>query len=365
MAFLTKGEFFKGYAQAIVLDVYTDKVEAMAVKKGTGEAVAAQSAMERQEGPGEVSPERIVLNSAKALQSLPAEARRGVKDLVVALGGGIGRLSFLQVKGIRENPAKKIAREEVDAVISRWYGKEADAQRFVFRNLPHRFSVDGFVVPDPVGLNGKEVVTDIANAACDQRIIRSLEEFAGSAGMRMRGGIDMRAAVAEWKPIGAGADSAMIVCVFESESNVMFARQGAIRGVGTLHGGYGIIATELARAFGVGKEEAMRVLEGFRAGTLDPEAAEAVRGVVAGAARKLGEGIRTMLATADPSSLLPGNIWVVASDDVPEVSALLKEKAWLVGLPLERNARVHAASEEFPSQRATIFDLAVLNYLSL
>ncbi|MBI1755230.1 hypothetical protein HY250_00140 [Candidatus Azambacteria bacterium] len=381
MSFLVKGDFFKDYSRAVVFVVYTDNIVAMVVKKEGDRVVVVERGSEKQESEvseGDFAAEKIILNCEKALQALSKESKSGAKDFIVALSGGTGMFSFAQAKGIRQDKEKKITKEEVEAVTSKWYGKENEASASEFRNIPQRFWVDGFAVPDAVGLNGKEVTADIVSIACGKSLVRAFDEFASALGMRCAGMTDVRCALAEWKTVFTGNDSAILAAIFENETDIIVVRAKKIAGIGVVRAGYGILIEELARAHAVGKEEARSMLDAFRGGALNAWIAEKIKETIVAAARNIAQGVVTAISQIDKTNLLPGNVWVVASEYAPEAYDALRDETWLAGLPLERNprtqraeqssydgnVRVRIVADDKRERRETVFDDCILEYLS-
>lgn len=370
MAFLIKGEFFKEYSRAIVLCVYTDMVTALAVACEHGVARVLDSAIEPQEGvcgAGADSAEKILFNCEKALQALAPSARAGMQDYIIVLGAGIGQFSCVHTQWTRDDKEKKITAQEITAHTEKWQGKEEDAAAFSFRAIPQRFWVDGFAVSDTVGLNGKEITADSAVIACDNALTRGFEELAKSSGMRIRGMTDIRCAALSWKPIFAENEHALIVMLFETETDVLLIRAGACAGIGVYAHGYGILHEEIARACAVGKEEARGLLRAFRAGALSAAPIASVKEIIGSAQEEAVKGVGAVTAGMDPSNILPGNVWIMASAESPEIEEALSAAAWLSGVPLERGAKVRNAAKEGIGKGGgrPVFESALLDYLSL
>lgn len=360
MEFLNREEFFKGYERAIVLCVYTDRVVALVVRKQNRQALVEARATEPQEGYGEggtPAQEKIELNCEKALAALPEKIKNGIRDVILFLGGGVGTFYFVQAKGIRNISEKNIAAEEIGALTSKWYGKETKPMP-VFHNAPQRFWVNGFSVPNAVGLSGKEIIVDMAVSACDASLEAGIHAFASSSGMRIAGLTDMRAALVAWEPIYDESDSATIIALFEKETSIIFVKQKIIIGIRTAPVGYGILIEKLGAAYGVGREEVKRLADLLKKSALEPQPTEEAKKIAGESSRMLAEAVRAAIAGTHQDYLLPGPIYIAASGNMPLIYDGFLDLQWISGLSFERQTKIIMGAEN-------IFESAILSYLSL
>jgi len=358
MMFLSKGEFFKGYDRALVFVVYADKVTALVMRHTGGKIEVEASVTEPEEGNGDQGAsarERIVLNCEKALAMLPEKTRDGIKNAVVFLGGGVGAFFFVRAEGIRQPKARKIAPEEISALATKWYGKETKTTP-VFRNIPERFWVDGFSIPDPVGMNGKEIMADMVSLACDPMLAGELETFVSAQGMQLAGLGDVREALAAWEPINGAGESATIVAIFEQETSILFVKERKIMGIRTARAGYGILSEKLVEVYGVGRQEARRLIDGFRREALEQTPMEEVKKIAGESSSLLAETIKQAVAGSDPGYLLPGTVRIATSDRIPLMYDGLLDSQWLSGLPFEKSVRISMAEDD-------VFESAIVSYL--
>jgi len=361
MEFLSLGSVLQEYSSAIIVGVYTDKITVFSVKREGGKAVVVATAIEPQEGKAvsgdALDTERTALNCRKALAALPREIGNTPHDVIFAFGGGIGAFSVIHARGIREVKEKKISAEELTSLIAAQTQGKNEA---VSRSFSESFHVDGFAVPDPVGLNGGEIVIDIARVACDDGLVRGLSQAAAGAGLSVQGFLDMRYAAAKYAKFFEGAhDSAIVLCVFEHETCAVLVRNRAVAGSGVVSVGYGIIIEAIEKTFSVGREEAKGIARAFTNKTLDARVSARVQEVCDTAGKTLIAKIAEAVSQLDPMSLLPGNIWVVSSEDIPHIDEAFRSSEWLASLPIERNAVVSVWRAPEHDAFGTAFDAII------
>ncbi len=100
MPFIDTKEFAK-YEEAIVVNVFTDRISAYAIKKDASGISLLASATEYQEN-GEMNEEKIKLNCEKALQALPREYIKSDMPIVFMLGPEISECAFVSVEAKRD-----------------------------------------------------------------------------------------------------------------------------------------------------------------------------------------------------------------------------------------------------------------------
>lgn len=335
----------------VLVGVYTDKITVSLVKREGGKTVVVATAIEPQEGlalsGGVLDRERIAFNCRKALAALPKDAGNIPRDALFALGGGIGTFSVIHAKEIREAKDKKISAEELAVFIGAHAQGKNEAMS---RSFAESFHIDGFAVADPVGLNGGEVLIDIACVACDAGLAQVLAQAAADAGLAVKGFVDMRYASAKYTKFFEDArDSAIVLCVFEQETNAVLVRNRAVAGGGVVQAGYGIMLTAIEKTFSVGHEEAKEIMRAFTEKTLDAHVSDRVREACGAAGVALIVEIAKTVSQLDSMSLLPGNIRIVTGEDMPLIDEAFRSAEWLAPLPIERNATVavwHASEHE-------------------
>ena len=336
MEFLSLGGIVKEQASAVLVGVYTDKITASLVKREGGKTAVVATAIETQEGValsgGALDMERIAFNCRKALAALPQNAGNIPHDAIFALGGGIEAFSVIHAKDIREAKDKKISTEELAAFIGAHAQGKNEA---VSRSFAESFHIDGFAVADPVGLNGGEVLIDIVRLACDAGLAQVLTQAAADAGLAVKGFVDMRYAAATYaKFFEEGRDSAIVLCVFEQETNAVLVRNRAVAGNGVVQAGYGIMITAIEKTFSVGHEEAKDIMRAFTHKTLDAHVSERVQAACSAAGAALVTEIAKTVSNLDPTSLLPGNIRIVTGEDMPTIDEAFHSPEWLAPLPI-------------------------------
>lgn len=367
MEFLSFGSVLQEGSSVIIVGVYTDKITVSLVKREKGKIVVTATAGEPQEGEmishGLLDTERIALNCRKALAALShAVGNNTPHDVVFALGGSIGEFSFIREKGIREAKEKKISAEELAALVG---GREKEKSGAVSRSFAESFHIDGFAVEDPVGLNGGEILAGVARAACPLALAQNLAFAVEGVGASVKGFFDMRYAAAKYADLfKAGGGSAIILCVFEHEISAVLVRDRAVAGIGVVPVGYGILTEAIIKIFSVGREEAKEIMRAHARKELDAQVSERVSDAYRAAYTPLISEITNVAARLDPMSLLPGNVWVVSSEDAPpHIYDAFRSSDWLAALPMERNAAVHTWNTEEQEEFLTPFDHIIAKLL--
>lgn len=348
MEFLSHDSKTKDNKPVVLVGVYTDKITVSSVKYENGEPIVITAAEEQQEGAyannGVLDVDRIMLNCRKALAALPRAEKGVLRDIVFALGGDIGTFSFTQEKGIRETKEKKISAEEIDALINARV-KEGNGE--MMRSFTESFLIDGFAVESPVGLHGGELVAGIVRVSCGNVLAEGLSSVASDAGFFVKGFLDMRYAAAQYKKLfEEGRESAIVLCVFEYTTYAVLVRNRAVAGVGVASVGYGIMNAIVEKTFSIGRQEAKGIIQACANKELDIAIGERVQEAYSDAGKAMVAEIAQTVAQLDLTRLLPGNIWVVSSGGMPQISEALCDQKWLASLPIERNATLRMISAE-------------------
>lgn len=351
MEFLSLGGIIKEQAPVALIGVYTDKITVSLVKREKGSITAIATAVEPQEGElmagGALDVARIALHCRKALAALPKPAEKDApRNAVFALGGGMGAFSFAWEKSVRKAKERKITEEELAALIGA-HTQRTDEK--ISRSFAESFRIDGFAVENPIGVNGGEVLVGVARAECPGALAQGLACVADAAGLSTKGVFDMRHAAAKYaKFFEQGSESAIMLCVFEHETSAVLVRNRAVAGIGVVPVGYGILSEEISKVFSVGREEARGIMSAYAKKELDAHVSERVHDAYRAPCAVLVSEITNAVAHLDPMSLLPGNVRMVSSDNLPpQMYDAFQSSQWLVALPMERNAavRIWQASE--------------------
>lgn len=365
MEFLSLGGIIKEQAPVALIGVYTDKITVSLVKREGGKTVVAATTIEPQEGeaaPGGIlDTERIAFNCRKALATLPHTTGNMPRDAVFALGGGIGTFLYAQAKEIREAKEKKISSEELAAFIE---AHTKGKHETVSRSFAENFHIDGFAVADPVGLNGGEMLVGIAFMACSDELTKSLSQVASNARLSVKGLIDMRYAAAKHAVFfEGGRDSAIVLCVFEHETHAVLVRNRGVAGSGIAPAGYGILHAAIEKTFSIGRQEAKEIMKAYADKKLDAHVSERAGNAFGAAGKELVAEIAKTVSRLDPTSLLPGNIRVISSEDVPQIDEAFRASEWLASLPIERNAAVLPWRAPEHNNSTTAFDALIAESL--
>ena len=348
MEFLSHEAKAKNNKPVVLVGVYTDKITVSSIKYENGEPIVIATAEEQQEGAyahnGILDVDRVMLNCRKALAALPRAAESVAPVLIFALGGGVGAFSFTQEKSIRETKEKKISIEEITALSN---ARAKGDNEEMTRSFIESFLVDGFAVESPVALHGGELVAGIVRVSCGNVLAAGLSSVANAAGFSVKGFLDMRYAAAKYKKLfEEDRDSAIVLCVFEHETYTVLTRDRAVAGVGVAPIGYGIMNVLVEKTFSVGRQEARGIMRAFANKELDEAIGGRIRDAYGDAGKELIAGVTQTVAQLDPTRLLPGNVWIVSSGDMPQIDEAFRASAWLASLPIERNATIRMVSAE-------------------
>lgn len=348
MPYITSREAFQGYAHAIIVGMYTDRITATAVRKDNGGMIAVAATAEPVEGIAALDAsqlgERFLFNMEKAINALPHDARVAGCSVVVALGSGTGRCTYAVALGMRDVKEKKITAEEVRAIID-----AADTEKgsdAVHAEYPEHFSVDGFSVSDPVGLNGGEVSVGLVRVSCDEAFEKKCAASIAALGLRYAGVIDMRHAAMHDAVVFAQFPNTLALFVFEHETHIAIMRENAVRAIGTARAGYGMMYADIAQSFLVGIAEVKEIVRAYRAHELDGAISSRIADICDAAAGKITNAWAASIGGFGISDIIPGRISVVCADAVPELLARFALHDWFADLPVERHAAVSLHAED-------------------
>ena len=122
------------------------------------------------------------MNLNKVLQALPLEIMRVAKRAVFGFGADISDFKFRQMKIERHDKDKKITKEELESLTVNKQNEELSTERFI---------IDGFVVSDPIGLNGKELIADAISMSFSEKLIAGIENLSAGRGMELLGFVNL------------------------------------------------------------------------------------------------------------------------------------------------------------------------------
>ena len=416
MHFLSKSNLLKNDSVLLFVNIYSDKISTFVVeRKKEGNAISIlASAVEPQEGEikqgGEPDADKILLNLNKVLQALPLEIMRVAKRAVFGFGADISDFKFRQMKIERHDKDKKITKEELESLTVNKQNEELSTERFI---------IDGFVVSDPIGLNGKELIADAISMSFSEKLIAGIENLSAGRGMELLGFVNLtQSALEELKNSensSVGKDF-IFVSVFQNNTDVIVIRDNVINSIGNLGAGYGIIEKSVSEKFGVGIEEAKDIIRKMRSGELngesddgnprtqrtEPRLGKSLAGLrfvrqsqsswtkreqspydgnprtqrteqspydgaklaVQHALAAYIEKLRELFGNIDKMLILPGTIIIGISEESPELLKVLLDKIWLADLPLERNAAINDLNVLIGGQEKlnSVFDSAILKF---
>ena len=365
MRFLSKSNLLKNDSALLVANIYSDKISVFVVeRKKEGNAISIlASAVESQEGEikqeGELDADKIILNLQKAMQAIPPEITRVAKKAVFGFGADISDFEFRQLKLERRDKDKKISEEELESLTKKKQNEELSAERFI---------IDGFVVSNPVGLNGKELIADAVSMSFSEKLIANIESLSAGRGMESLGFINLTQsalqALKDSDDPSVGKDF-IFISVFQNNTDVIVIRDNVINSIGNLGAGYGIIEKSVSEKFEVGIEEAKDIISKMRSGELNSESDDSAKLAVQHALSAHIEKIRELFGNIDKMLILPGTIIIGISEESPELLKVLLDKIWLADLPLERNAEINNLNVLIGGQEKlnSVFDLAILKFI--
>jgi len=360
--------------------VYSDRVSAYAIgKNAAGYNIVAGATEEQEEarlnpvrtdvhpggdpmvGQGELNTGKIKLNCQKALQRLPREHMKSGMPVVFALGPGASECAFVSIDARREQKDAIISESEVKSIIERSYGLKASESGKASLNVPAGFLVDGFSVPDPVGLNGQNITVNLVSVSASRALEESFSDIASSYGLRYGGMVNICGMLADAMPLFTQDADCVAMLVFEREIILALVRGKKISAIGKADGGYGILEQEAARSFSVGIEEAKNILRAFEkkqtdAARLNPvrtdvhpggdpmvgqAVAEKINELSARVVSDIARRIGSALPKLDFEHLIPATFLVAQFGNLSHLSqALIDNPTWLAQAPVARNAGV-------------------------
>src|SRR3989338_7697717 len=365
MRFLSKSNLLKNDSALLVANIYSDKISVFVVerKKDGGAISILASAVESQEGNikhgNEPDADKIILNLQKAMQAISPEIMRAAKKAVFGFGDDISDFEFRQLKLERRDKDKKISEEESESLMKNKQEEELSAERFI---------IDGFVVPNPVGLNGKELIADAVSMSFSEKLIANIESLSAGRCMELLGFINLtQSALQALKdsddpPVGKDF---IFISVFQNNADVIVIRDNVINSIGNLGAGYGIIEKSVSEKFEVGIEEAKDIIRKMHSGELNSESDDSAKLAVQHALSVYIEKLRELFGNIDKMLILPGTIIIGISEESPELLKVLLDKIWLGDLALERNAEINNLNVLIGGQEElnNVFDLAILKFI--
>lgn len=326
ISLIKKETLFRDYSDILLIGVYTDKVSAVIARKEKGAIKIVAEAAEPQEGDSS-GEEKLWLNCEKAIQKLPIECLMNIKNMAGVLGGGISELQLTVENRARKEPAEKISEQELADISLK------DQNNFI--NIEEQFLVDGFTVESPIGIEGKEITARILTVGWDERLEKMMAALAASRNMRYLGSLDARWALIKSKNLLP--KDCCVIFIFEKKTTICVIKNESVSAISNIDAGYGIITEQVSQKMSVGREEGKNIIMNYRDGKLESEASASVETTFKQSASNIINKIYGGLAGADKTSLLPGSVHIVISEQIPELKTALADIKWLAGLPMERN----------------------------
>lgn len=337
MPILSKSECSK-YTDSIVVVVYADAIRVFSVSKTNNNISLLASVVENREI-SEMNEENIRFNCQKALQMLPQSHLVKDKPLIFVLDPSLSHCSFISVDAKRTRKDSAISDVEINAITSKYYGKE-EISNIVFRNFPIDYFVDEFKVPQPLFLNGENITSRMITVSFPKELENIFIEIASTHSLHYVGAIDMCQLFSDI-PFFTQANDNIIISIFRNSTTIILIRNNHCDAIGKISVGYGILEQELATALSVGLHEVSTILDVWKNQKIDDITRREIEKIVKEHEDLLKEKIQSSLSTLDPDKILPNLLYIIQPGSfIPTSKNLAKSTDWLKDIPIARNIQL-------------------------
>jgi cell division protein FtsA len=352
----------------VALDIGTENVKALIGKiNGTsvdiiGVGRAHQGLSDMQAG-AVADIAAVTANCNKALAQAEEQAGISARAVVIGIAGELVKGTTITVRVTRKDAKKPLEVDEVEKIISlvqkrafekakeqiaiELGGKEVDVQ--LVNSALVRMEIDGYVVTNPVGFQGKEVTVQLYTAFAPLIHIGALEQVASQLDM------DLLAVAAEpfavsRSVVGDDSDSALSAILMDvggGTTDIAVLNEGGVQGTEMFGIGGRAFTRSVERDMGVTFDQAesmkLALSKGAISGKTKSEAEKALNKTV----KVWRSGVELALEEFQGLDHLPHNILLCGGGASLDLLVdELEESSWYRGLPFAKKPNVRYISPE-------------------
>src|SRR6266496_1256257 len=344
------------YAKAIIVEVHGDQAEVLGVGRH------AQSYTHMSDGivtdiPG------VIANCNEAL--LKAENAAGgviAPSAVIGIAGELVKGSSTTVNKQRQQPAKPITAEELEALITNAQQKllksarERIAAETGYQNIEVRLTnaavvsvrIDGQVVSNPIGFRGRHFTLTLFSAFAPLMQLGALETVAQGLDLTLVTIVAEPYALARCLSTNAGADSgAIFIDVGGGTTDIALVRQGGIEETRMFALGGRTFTRRLATGKGISIKEAEKLKLSYSSGNFKGNDRDELGTILAPECQTWMDTVELLVEELAKGDLLPPAIYTVGGGSaLPVLRKELESFPWTERLPFARQPIIKTVEPE-------------------
>src|SRR6266496_1666858 len=351
------------YAKAIIVEVHGDQAEVLGVGRH------AQSYTHMSDGivtdiPG------VIANCNEAL--LKAENAAGgviAPSAVVGIAGELVKGSSTTVNKQRQQPAKPITAEELEALITNAQQKllkmarDRIAAETGYQNIEVRLTnaavvsvrIDGQVVANPIGFRGRHFTLTLFSAFAPLMQLGALETVAQGLDLTLVTIVAEPYALARCLSTNAGADSgAIFIDVGGGTTDIALVRQGGIEETRMFALGGRTFTRRIATSKGISLKDAERLKISYSNGDIKGSSRDEIQAILAPECQTWMDSVELLIEELAKGELLPPAIYIVGGGSaLVDIHQRLESFPWTERLPFSRQPIIRTVQ---PDMVASITD---------
>lgn len=344
------------YAKAMIIEVRGDHAEVL----GAGRYPQSYTHM----SDGIVTDiAGVIANCNEAL--LRAEQAAGgaiAPSAVIGIAGELVKGSSVTVSKQRTSPAKPIAAEELETLITSAQNKllknakERIAAETGLQNIDVRLTnaavisvrIDGQTVTNPIGFRGRHFSLTLFSAFAPLTQLGALETVAQGLDLTLFAIVAEPYALARCLSNNASADSgAIFIDIGGGTTDIALVRQGGIEETRMFALGGRSFTRRIATGKGISIKEAERLKISYSKGELKGNASEDIRSTLAPECQTWMDSVELLIDELAKGELLPPAIYVVGGGSaLPDITQRLESFPWTERLPFARQPIIRTVQPE-------------------
>ncbi len=334
------------YAKAMIIEVQDD----VGVVLGTGRHQQSYSHMSDgivTDIPG------VIANCNEALTK--AEQSAGgiiAPSTVIGIAGELVKGSSITISKQRPQPAKPVAPEELEAIISSAQqkllkiAKERIAAETGYPNIEVRLTnaaviavrIDGQAVSNPIGFRGRHFTLTLFSAFAPLMQLGALETVAQGLDLTLVTIVAEPYALARCLSANASADSgAIFIDIGGGTTDIALVRQGGIEETRMFALGGRTFTRRLAASKGMSVKEAEKLKLSYSNGNIKGNERDEIQNIYASEAQIWMDSVELLVDELAKGELLPPAIYLVGGGSgLPDLRQKLDNFPWTERLPFSR-----------------------------
>ena len=334
------------YAKAMIIEVQDD----VGVVLGTGRHQQSYSHMSDgivTDIPG------VIANCNEALTK--AEQSAGgiiAPSTVIGIAGELVKGSSITISKQRPQPAKPVAPEELEAIISSAQqkllkiAKERIAAETGYPNIEVRLTnaaviavrIDGQAVSNPIGFRGRHFTLTLFSAFAPLMQLGALETVAQGLDLTLVTIVAEPYALARCLSANASADSgAIFIDIGGGTTDIALVRQGGIEETRMFALGGRTFTRRLAASKGMSVKEAEKLKLSYSNGSVKGNERDEIQNIYASEAQIWMDSVELLVDELAKGELLPPAIYLVGGGSgLPDLRQKLDNFPWTERLPFSR-----------------------------